>query len=290
VNVSDIRPVTMTIRAVMDAAWKGVPAGGAGAAADFYRRWSADQFGADAAATVAAIYQDYFKTPPRTTVAGATHEYGDQLYHTEARRMLTADAIDWPLYTIASQAPPWVPLRRIDVTGPAGTPVTLKEWVRTTATTESEVCADAQPRWDALWQKARDAAPAVAPGRLPFYRAHVLTMIAINRHSNQMLLQVSRAIQAIAAGNVRRARELLAQALQACDDIRAAEAVAEYGPWKNWYAGDWLTNVGRTRQVIQSYLQHVDDPLGPMPSLLTWEWEAYYHIMHYEGARVVDVK
>jgi hypothetical protein len=290
VNTSDIRPVPMTIRAVMDAAWKGVPAGGAEAAADFYRRWSADQFGSAAAARVAALYQEYFKTPPRTTVAGGTREYGDQLYHTEARRMLTADAIDWPLYTIASQAPPWVPLRRVEATGPGGNPMPLKEWVRTTAKTEAEVCADAQPRWDALWQKARDAESAVAPDRLPFYRAHVLTMIAINRHSNQMLLDVSRAIQAVAAGNLSHARELLTHATQAVDEIRKAEAVAEYGPWKNWYAGDWLTNVGRTRQVIDSYVQHLADPLGPMPSLLTWEWEAYYHIMHYEGARVVDVK
>ncbi|HXI31881.1 MAG TPA: glycosyl hydrolase 115 family protein [Vicinamibacterales bacterium] len=290
VNTSDIRPVPMTIRAVMDAAWKGVPEGGAGAATEFYRQWSADQFGAGAAATVANVYQEYFKTPPRTTVGGATREYGDQLYHTEARRMLTIDAIDWPLYTIASQAPPWVPLRRVEIAGPGGAPVSLKEWVRTTAKTESEICSEAQPRWDALWQKAHDAEAAVAADRRPFYRAHVLTMIAINRSSNQMLLQVSKALQAVAAGNLAQARELLAKAMQACDEIRKAEAAAEYGPWKNWYAGDWLTNVGRTRQVIESYVQHLDDPIGPMPSLLTWEWEAYYHIMHYEGTRAVDVR
>jgi len=276
--------------AVMDAAWKGLPAGGAGAASDFYRRWSADQFGPDAAAKVAAVYQQYFKTPPRTTVNNGTREYGDQLYHTETRRMLTSDAIDWPLYTIASQAPPWVPLRRVEATGPGGAPISAKEWVRTTANTEAGICAEAQPRWDAVWQQAHDAEPSVAPARLPFYRAHVLTMIAINRHSNQMLLDVSRAIQAVGAGNSSQARDLLTHAIREVDEIRKAEATAEYGQWQNWYAGDWLTNVGRTRLVIQSYVQHLDDPYGPMPSLLTWEWEAYYHIMHYEGSRVVDVK
>src|SRR5262249_34917254 len=111
-----------------------------------------------------------------------------------------------------------------------------------------------------------------------------------NRHSNQMLLQVSKAIQAVAAGKIPQARELLAQAIQAIDEIRKAEAVAEYGRWKSWYAGDWLTNVGRKRQSVGCYVQPLTDPNGPTPSLLPWEWEAYCHIMHYERDRVVDVK
>ena len=290
VNTSDIRPVTMTIRAVMDAAWKGVPPGGAAAAGAFYRRWSEDQFGAAAASKVAEVYDEYFKAPPRITVGNATREYGDQLYHSEARRMLTADVLDAPLYTVASQAPPWVPLRRVDPSPPGGGPVAPKEGLRTTVNTETEVCADAQPRWDAVWQKAREAEPLVAPERLSFYQAHVLTMIAINRQSNQMLLLVAKAIQAVTAGNAAHAREFIAQAIRACDEIRQAEAAAEYGPWKNWYAGDWLTNVGRTRQALQLYAQHLDDPLAPLPSPLIWDWEAYYHIMHYEGDRSVDVR
>src|SRR5439155_23140821 len=145
-------------------------------------------------------------------------------------------------------------------------------------------------RWDAVWQKAREAEPLVALERLSFYQAHVLTMIAINRQSNQMLLLVAKAIQAVTAGNAAHAREFIAQAIRACDEIRQAEAAAEYGPWKNWYAGDWLTNVGRTRQALQLYAQHLDDPLAPLPSPLIWDWEAYYHIMHYEGDRSVDVR
>jgi glycosyl hydrolase family 115 (putative glucuronidase) len=289
-NTSDLRPVSMTTKAVMDAAWKGVPSGGAGAAGTFYRRWASEEFGEGAASAVADVYEEYFKTAPRTTVGGATREYGDQLYHTEARRMLATDLLDAPLFTIASQAPPWVPLRRVEAAPPGARPVPAKEWLRATIKTETEVCADAQARWDALWQKARAAESRIAADRVPFYRAHVLAMIAINRQSSQMLLLVARAIQANAAGNAAQARELLAQALRACDEIRQAEAAAEYGPWKNWYAGDWLTNVGRTRQAIQVYAQHVEDPLAPLPSPLLWDWEAYYHIMHYEGDRTVDVR
>ncbi len=289
VNVSDIRPVTMTIRAVMDAAWKGVPAGGAAADADFYKQWSADQFGAGAAAAVAAVYEEYFKAPSRTTVNGGTREYGDQLYHSEARRMLTTDLLDRPLFTVASQAPLWMPLRRVDPV-PAGGTTMPKDWLKTTVATELKACPDAQPRWDALWEQARAAEKLVAPERRPFYQAHVLTAIAINRESNVMLLNVARAVQARAAGRTADAKAFIAQALRAVDGIRAAETAAEYGQWKNWYAGDWLTNVPRTRLALEAYAAHLDDPLAPLPSALTWDWEAYYRIMHYEGDRAVNVK
>ncbi len=286
-NTSDIRPVSMTIKAVMDTAWKGVPQEGA---AGFYRRWSADQFGPAAASRIAELYEAYFKAPARTTTGGVTREYGDQLYHTETRRMLLTDLLDSPLYAIASQAPPWVPPRRVDAAPPGGTRVAPRQWLENTMKTEIERCGDAERRWDSVWQKAREAEALVAPERVPFYRAHVLAMIAINRQSNRMLLNAARAIRAGGAGNSTQARSHLAQALQASDEIREAESAAEYGPWKNWYAGDWLTNVSRTRQSIELYIQHLENPRAPLPSPLLWDWEAYYHIMHYEGDRFVDVK
>ncbi len=289
VNTSDIRPVSMTIRAVMETAWKGLPPGEEGTAAGFYRRWSNDQFGAGAAQKVAEIYEQYFKAPAH--LAGpATREFGDQLYHTDARRMILTELLDTPLFSIPSQAPPWMPPRRIANVIPGKGTVTPKDWLRDAIQTDVQGCADAEHRWDAIWQAARDAEHLVAPDRVPFYRAHVLTMIAINRQSNALLLSVARAIQAAEAGNAPQARGLLGQALQATDEIRQAEAAAEYGPWKNWYAGDWLTNVNRTRETIQLYVRHLDDPLSPLPSALLWDWEAYYHILHYEGDRVVNVK
>ena len=290
VNVSDIRPVTMTTRALRDAAWKGVPKDGPAAGASaFYRQWAADEFGAGAAAAIASVYEEYFKAPPRTTVNNVTREYGDQLYHTEARRMLLTDLLDRPLYNVASQAPPWMPLRRIEPTPPGGT-WAPKDWLNNALKTELAACPAAEPRWDAVWERARAAERLVAPGRRAFYQAHVLTAIAINRQSNVMLLDVAQAIQARQAGKPAEAKALIAQALRALDAIRAAETAAEYGQWKNWYAGDWLTNVPRTRQTVQAYADHLDDPLAPLPSPLQWDWEAYYRIMHYEGGRTVNVK
>ena len=137
-------------------------------------------------------------------------------------------------------------------------PVSPKDWLRDTIATDIDRCGDAAPRWDAVWQGARDAERLVPPERLPFYRAHVLAMIAINRDSNRMLLQVARAIQASEAGHPRgRTGSCSTEALQAIDEIHQAEGAAEYGPWKNWYAGDWLTNVGRTRETIQLYTKHL---------------------------------
>ncbi len=288
-NVSDIRPVTMTIRAVMETAWQGTPTEGEAGAPGFYRRWSSDQFGASAAPEIAAVYDEYFKAPYRTIVNGQTREYGDQLYHSETRRMLLTDLLDRPLYTVASQAPPWMAIRRVDPV-PAGGPAAPKEWLTATTTTELKACVDAQPRWDALWEHARAAARLVPSERRNFYQAHVLTGIAINRSSNVMLLNVARAIEARRSGDVVKARDFIAKALRAIDDIRTAETAAEYGPWKNWYGGDWLTNVPRTRQALQAYGAALDDPLALLPSPLLWDWEAYYRIMHYEGERVLNVK
>ena len=62
VNTSDIRPVAMTTRALMDVAWGGVPDGPYADGA-FYRRWAAEEFGAKSADAVAAVYREYFAAP-----------------------------------------------------------------------------------------------------------------------------------------------------------------------------------------------------------------------------------
>jgi hypothetical protein len=289
VNTSDIRPVPMTIRAVMNTAWTGLAEGEGGTAAGFYRRWSRDEFGAAAAQKVADVYEQYFKAPAHAEDT-PPREFGDQLYHSDVRRMILTALLDTPLFSVPSQAPPWMPPRRIANVIRGRGPVSGKDWLRETMKVDIDRCAGAEPRWDAVWQSARDAEHLVAPERLPFYRSHVLAMIAINRQSNLMLLQVARAIQAADAGNTGEARRLLERALQATDEIRQAETAASYGQWKNWYAGDWLTNVTRTRDTVQLYAHHLDDPLSPLPSALLWDWEAYYHILHYEHDRVVDVK
>jgi hypothetical protein len=292
-NTSDVRPVSMTTEAVMDIAWKGIPASGDSSGGDstsdaFYRRWAAEEFGAKAAPAVAAMYKDYFNAPAHFSFnGGQSLEYGDQLYHTESRQMMLTYMTDAPLYAIPSQAPKWEPSRILESRPgrPAG-----KEWLSVTAAREIQQCGDAQSRWDAVWKKAVTAEALVEPTHLPFYRAEVLTMIAINRESNRTLFLVSKAIQDASKGDLIEARKEMADAKSALDEVSQAQASAEYGKWKNWYRGDWLTGVYRTREMVDVFAKFLDDPLTNLSPPILWNgWEAYYHIMHYEGDRSVDV-
>jgi hypothetical protein len=282
-NTSDIRPVLMTTKAVMDIAYRGaLPDGGTADA--FYRQWATDEFGQKAAPALTAIYKEYFAAPVH--FGPEPLEYGDQAYHQEATQMLLLTMVDAPVYYTPGQAPKWEAPRLQGTPGHAP----AKEWVRQTAAREIQQCGQAQARWDAVWKKAVDAEALVEPDRRPFYHAQVLAMIGINRESNRILYLVSQAIQLADAGKKADARKALAQALVSFDEIHRVEADAEYGPWKNWYRGDWLTNINSTREYVESYSRFLDDPLTHVPlPIFPRDWEAYYHIMHYEGDRTVDL-
>lgn len=287
VNTSDIRPVTMSIRAVMDAVWKGVPAD-VETEQEFYQQWSREEFGEEVAGGLAELYKEYFAAPAH--FGDPLHEYGDQLYHTEARRVLLSYMIDSPLYAIPSQAPKWSSARILEGLGPPPNQLPAKEWLNQTFTKEIQQCGDAQPRWDAVWKKALALEPLVPIERRNFYREQVLAMIAINRESNRILFLISKAIQNAANGYKAQAHQGIAQALSAFDEIQRAEEAAEYGKWKHWYRGDWLTGIYRTRQLVQTFSAFLDDPETHIAPPVLWDgWEAYYHIMHYEGDRSVDV-
>jgi hypothetical protein len=285
-NTSDIRPVTMSVRAMMDAVWKGLPAGD-NPANKFYKQWSEEEFGKEAASKLAELYNEYFKAP--AYFGDPEHEYGDQYYHTQVRQMLLTYMTDSPLYALPSQSPKWMSahfFNGFETGHPVG-----KEYLGKVAENEIQQCSAAQARWDALWNKAVAIEPLIPVSRRPFYHAQVLAMIGINRESNRILLLMSKAIQDARAGNTTRAHESIDQALKAFDEIQRAENAAEYGKWKNWYRGDWLTGVYRTRQIVGVFSKFIDDPLTHVAPPLIWDgWEAYYHIMHYEGDRSADVR
>jgi Glycosyl hydrolase family 115 len=285
-NTSDLRPVTLTSKVVMDIGWNGLPKGEGNQSDQVYRHWASEEFGEGAAGRLASIYKEYFNAPAH--FGDPAIEYGDQLYHTEVRQLLLTYMIDSPLYSIPSQAPKWEPARIVgEETGrPAG-----KAWMNATITKEIQQCGEAQTRWDAVWRDALAAEPLVAPERRQFYRSEMLTMITINRQSNRTLLEVSKALRDAESGKMPEARREAAEALSALDDIHKAQVDAEYGKWKNWYRGDWLTGVSRTREVVQTFSNYLNDPLTHLSPPILWSnWEAYYHIMHYEGDRSADVK
>ena len=279
-NTSDIRPVPMTMKAVMNVAWQGVPRDAA-SNDQFYLQWSSEEFGAKSATQVAGIYKQYLAAPAHLPGEEPALPYGDQYYHTEARRFLLEYMVGFPLYFLPGQAPTWTTPRVFPEPGKD-----LAEALKG----EIQRCGEAQPRWDALWEKAVATEQLVSPERRPFYRAHVLAMIAIDRESNRTLQSLALAIQRAEKGETTQARAEAQHALEALEEISKAEAKAEYGKWKGWYRGDWLTGIGRTRELVQIFAKQLEDPWSPMPPPVYWTgWEAYYHIMHYEGERTADV-
>jgi asparagine N-glycosylation enzyme membrane subunit Stt3 len=130
----------------------------------------------------------------------------------------------------------------------------------------------------------------VDPARRDYYQAEMLAMITINRESNRALGLVAKAMQDDGAGNTAKAHAEALDAVKAMDAIQSSMRASEYGKWKNWYRGDWLTGVYRTRELAQAYADHLADPMAKLPAPVTWSgWEAYFHIMEYEGDRSVDL-
>ena len=280
VNTSDIRPVTMGASAVLDFGWKGSTIGSSD---EFYRHWATEEYGPKAATQIADVYKAYFNAPAQRT-GPVSRPYGDNYYHTIARELMRNVMVQWPTYFLPGQAPQWTQAR------PWRVPYD-PNWAETQAEREIAACGSAVPRWDAVWKEAEAAEPNVSVDRRLFYQASVLTMIAINRDSNQMLLSLSRAIAALHKGDHATAISQVNAALAAVDAIKESESKAEYGRWKNWYRGDWLTGVDRTRQLLMTFANFLKNPDAPVPPPVELgNWEAYYHIQHYEGQRTVDVK
>jgi hypothetical protein len=300
VNTSDLRPVTMTTRALMEVAWGGVPAEDDADGA-YYKKWATEEFGAKSASALESVYKDYFAAPslrrafgpPRMTSAGNapppppmadrfTRWDGDQHYHSEARRLILDDLSVHQVVGIPSQSPKWTQ-PRVALSGDAA----MQQRSLDNDIKDGE---DAAPRWDKVWNEAVAAESLVDPGRRQYYQAEVLTMITINRESNRMLLELAKSMKDAGGGDKAKAETEAAASLAALDAVQKSMALGEYGKWKNWYRGDWLTGVYRTHELVGDYLNHLKDPMAKLPAPASWSgWEAYFHIMAYEDDRSVDV-
>jgi hypothetical protein len=284
-NTSDIRAVSMTAQAVMDTAWGGVPK--EGGAAGTYTSWASRQFGDKAAAAVAKVWEDYFKAIPKLP---SGDDYGDQIYHTEAQQMMMTAMITPPWYNIVGQSAKWTPVRILGFNfDPNYGRDIARNYAETTIARELKVCAQAQSGWDAVWNEAKAVEASVPADRRPFYEAYILTGIAINRDGNRMLWLTSDAIKNAKEGNKAKAHQDIKEALARIADIKRMEKGAEYGKWRNWYRGEWLVGVDETRDLLEYFDRWTDDPMTRLPApVISNSWQAYYHIMHYEGLKETD--
>jgi hypothetical protein len=284
-NTSDLRAVSMTTRAVMDTAWDGIPKAGA---MGTYAGWAKAEFGDKAADAVAKVWDGYFKAIPKSA---SGDDYGDQVYHTEAQQMLMTSMITPPWYNIVGQSAHWTPVRVLGFNfDPNYGRDIERDYAATTSARELKVCADAQGAWDAVLAAAKAAEADVPAARRSFYEYYVLNSITFNRNGNRMLWLVSDAIRAVKAGDKAKAHQDVKGALAQLADMKRMEHAAEYGKWRNWYRGEWLVGVDVTSDWLGHFDRWIDDPLTRLPApVLSTSWQAYYHIMHYEGDKSADV-
>jgi hypothetical protein len=226
-NTSDVRPVTMTTRALMEMSWNPAPwmAEGRDEAAAYIERWSREEFGAKAGPAVAACYRAYFAAPARFGKA-EDDVMADNLYHTLAR-------------TLARQAAGEKGVTGRLLPGFADLNVQARGVV--------SMCREADARWsklDAMQQRARTLVPAA---RRDFFQSHVLTQTAVHRHANRMLMAVAEAASAEKAARP----ALLRTALAELDAQLAALRAAEYGKWSGFYRGELFVNLNWTADMFR---------------------------------------
>ena len=239
---------------------------GGDADAAYYRKWATEEFGAKSADALAKVYKEYFAAPslrppfgpPRLTSAGNAPPPPARAQQRSARRWRSAlplrgapDSSRLPQRAPGDRYPQ--PVAEVDAAarGLHLTPERREEFLDR----DIKDCSDAQPRWDAVWKDAVAAESLIDPTRRDYYQAAVLTMIAINRESNRMLLDVAR----VDEGRGRRRHGEGADRSRGCSERARTQSgamhAAEYGKWKNWYRGDWLTGVYRTRELVQAYAE-----------------------------------
>jgi len=237
-NPSNVLPVSMSTRAVMEAGWDARPWLDDGHSTRFIDEWAREQFGPKAAPLVAKFYEAYFDAPAR--YAAANHfEMGDNFYQQVARDLALrilhgregADRVIEPDTTTPGQH------RRWDGT-----------WVEYLKSLEDS-CLAAEARWAEVAALAAQAAPSIPTARRDFFRAHALAQMNVHRHSNALLLHVAQAARP-GLDNAARAA-LLKNAHTDSLAVSAALQSAEYGRWKGFYTlGDWFVNVPLTTSLI----------------------------------------
>lgn len=262
-NTSDLRPVPMTTRAVMEIAWRGSLAGkGASRSRQYLERWSLEEFGPKAADKVADYYAEYFAAPARYGEAG-DKIMGDNAYHTLARYLL-------------------VNLIRGETQIPAQ--FRYEGSFERFAQALSEETREAAPRWQRARASAENAARDVPREREPFFRYHVLSQLDIQEHSNGMLSEVAAAW--LANGEQRQAH--LKMALGEVQLVLRAFEAGEYGKWKGFYRMELFTNVRLTRALIEAALDRMQGkPAPPDVPVQARTPDPYPVLKAYQGHRRV---
>ncbi len=226
-NPSDIRPVPMSTRAVMELAWNAKPWLEPQEPTAYLDQWSREEFGEKAVSALQKYYRAYFAAPARYG-NDEDEALADNYYPNIIRDLLVRIITDNPqsLARFSNNC--------------QGTK-TYPEYTRFL----KEICEQAEPRWQRVQSLAAEAAPLVPSDRRLFFQAHVLTELNVHIHWNRALRNIAAAAQ---PGTP--ASEALADVRQAIPEIEgviAAAKAADYGIWEGFHTkGDWFNNVPLT--------------------------------------------
>ena len=264
VNTSDLRPVVMTTRAVMELAWNAAPwiDAGRNEPQAFLEKWCREEFGDRAAPGVARYYQAYFAAPGRYGSEEA-RTLADNAYHTFARHILIDMISGKGLVPTRHQ-----PLVK-DIPG--------------SATLMVNATREAEPRWAAARELAVKTAPLVPAERKPFFQSHVLTQLDIHEYSNRMLKLVA---EARLVSDPAAKKKRIAAAIQELEAVLKALQAAEYGQWAGFYRRELFTNVRHTLALAKACAGHLDGK--PLPADVPIEVrpaDPYVELKAYQAKR-----
>jgi len=226
-NPSDVRPVPMTTRAVMELAWNATPWLAPEEPSTYLHQWSREEFGEKAAATLAQYYQAYFSAPARYG-KDEDETLGDNYYPNIIRDLLVR---------IITDNPQTVSRFNNDCQGTKDYP----EYTRFL----KEISQQAEPRWQKAQALAAEAERLVPPARRPFFQAHVLTELDVHIHWNRALMDIAEAAQPGTPAPERLAD--MRKAIPEIQSVLTAAKAADYGKWQGFHTrGDWFDNVPLT--------------------------------------------
>jgi len=231
-NLSDIRPATMTSRAVMELSWDAKPwiAEGRDQSSEFLTAWSREEFGEAAAPLVEQYYKAYFAAPAR--------------YDTAEDATVSDEFMQWCAHDL---------LVRI-IQNDAESPVRFR-FLKVRNTAEygrrvAEICREAEPRWERAAALAEGARVKIPAERQDFFRAHVLTQLKVHLHDTRMLRAIAEAAIPETSREAKLAR--IDAAVKELNAIFAALREAEYGKWAGFYTlGDWFVDTPLTLQLAE---------------------------------------
>lgn len=272
VNTSNVRPVVMSTRAVMELAWNPDDWRRSDAEDVYLKKWSEEEFGSQAASAMVAYYKAYEEAPARF---GSKEDavMQDNFYQTAARKILLQM-----------------------VTGDLQSPVKLGSQLTHDFPNVHELsvamlrdCKAAEGRWQHVEELTREARGMIPADRLPFFQANVTTQVGVHVHSNLMLEAVA---SAALSHSAEQQRTEVQRAIQEAEAVEAALEAADYGKWNHYYTrGDWLLDVPRTIALARAYEAKLAGKRIPENAIIRARdgGMPYWMITAYQGTQKVQM-